>query len=342
MSDTSSESGPLTPPPPARAVLVVGSARSGANDLARALELLGLRAPGAPVPDQGTSVASNGSSWVTDFHERLLRRVNVAPTDARPQAWFETGKLATDEEVRRELFDWLATEAGAAPSDLLVADPRLAWFLGLWKAAGLRCGVDTSYALMLRAPRDVAAGATQQASGHSETSRVAGWVNQALHAERATRGSRRAFVSHEDLLEDWTVPLYRLGERFGIESIHNATARDIRRVHDLIDSRSAGGRAASTELDVPGTLRALVDETWDQLTKLARADEEPSDVHTTLDELRRSYTELYADAERMAHSTIVAARRRRPSRRTDDSAATSSTSPEVPTRRRLRRRRPTT
>lgn len=345
MSDTFADVGRPTSAPEARAVLVVGSARSGANDLARALQLLGLRVPGSTAAGTNpTSAAPAESPWVTDFHERLLRRVNVAGADARPQAWFETGKLATDEEVRQELFAWLEVAAREAPSDMVIADPRLAWFLSLWKAASLRCRLEESHAIVLRSPGEVIGGSPRSGSGHTnETNRAAGWLNQALHSERATRGSLRAFVPHHDLLEDWTVPLYRLGERFGLESLHNATAREIRRVHDLFDSRSAGALPTWSDADVPKSLRTMVDATWDQLTKLARADDEPTDVHTTLDELRREYAQLYADAERVAHSTIVAARRRnKQPRRAGDRAPDPATSPEIPLGRRLLPRRPKT
>lgn len=341
MSDSSSESRPQASLPSAHAVLVVGSARSGANDVARALELLGLRVPGTDRPGASSSTASE-SRWVTEFHERLLRRANVAPTDARPQAWLETGKLATDEDVRRELFGWFDTEVVASPAEVVISDARLVWFLDLWKAAGLRGGVDPSYAVVLRAPAEAIASTTRSGPGHaSDASRASGWLNLALHSERATRGARRAFVSYADLLEDWTVPLYELGERLGLDSVHSASARDIRRVHDLVDSRSAGDGARSwSGLDVPEPLRRMVEATWEQLAALAGSSEEAPEIHASLDELRREYSQFYADAERVAHSTIVASRRRPARRDADDRApAPGGTTPPAPRRRLLARRR---
>lgn len=339
MSDTAAAPGGGTTS--ARAVLVVGSTRSGANDVARALELLGLQVPGTDRPTAASPTSE--SPWVTDFHERLLRRANVAPIDARPQAWLETGKLATDEDVRTELFGWLAEQVGGSPAELLIADPRLVWFLDLWKAAGLRCGIDPSYAVVLRPPGEAIGGTTRSGPGHaSDASRASGWLNLALHGERATRGACRAFVSHPDLLEDWTVPLYELGERFGLDTVRSASARDIRRVHDLVDSRSTGdGSRPWSELELPRALRTMVDETWAQLTALAASDDEAPAVHAALDELRRDYSQFYAEAERVAHSTIVASRRR-PTRRNSDDRATApdEVAPLQPRRRLLPRRRP--
>lgn len=336
MSDTFAEAGQPSSQQGTRAVFVVGPGRSGATDLARALELLGLQVPAAAGAGRA---ASAESPWITDFHERLLRRANVGVTDARPQAWFETGKLATDDEVRQELFDWLETQTRQAPGELVVSDARLGWFLGLWKAASLRCGVDASYAVVLRSPADMIAGAPRQGAAQpNDATRAAGWVNHALHTERATRGSRRAFVPYQDLLEDWTVPLYRLGERFGLDRVHNATAKDIRQVHDLIDSRAEGPAAVWSDLDVPTPLRTLIDEAWGQLGKLAAADDEPADVLTGLDELRRAYAQLYADAEGIAQSSIVAARRRKGKSRA--TGPVEEPAPDTTLRSRLLQRRP--
>ena len=344
MSDSFAESGRRTSPPTARAVLVVGSGRSGASDLARALQLLGLRVPlhGVGVADSAGSSTPVDSPWIAEFHDRLLRRVNVAVADARPQAWFETGKLATQDEVRLELFEWLEAESVRTSSEMLIADPRLVWFLGLWKAASARSEVETSYAVMLRHPGDAIGATSKQGSGPaSEISRAAAWINQALHAERATRGSRRAFVPHDLLLEDWTVQLYRLGEQVRARQRAQCHAREIRRVHDLIDSRppTAVGTPWS-DVDLPQPLRSLIDETWDQLKALAGAEVESADAHASLDELRHEYAQLYADAERLAHSTIVAARRRTKPPRRDEAGASGraeAVAEEKPQRRWLER-----
>ena len=47
--------------------------------------------------------------------------------------------------------------------------------------------------------------------------------------------SQRAFVRYHDLLKDWTVPLFELGEQFDLHSVKAATANDIRLVHKFID-----------------------------------------------------------------------------------------------------------
>lgn len=313
-----------------RVVLVLGPARSGADELARALQLFGLRTPDA----DPAGAAPHESHWVRDFHDRLLAQANVRVGDARPQAWFETGKFATHEQTRRELFDWLGSQATPPPHEMVIADPRLSWFLGLWKAATLRCRIDTGHVVMLRAPGESIGIKGGKAGGQTnQTARAAGWLNQMLHAERATRGAHRTFLRHRDLLDDWTVPLYRLGERFSLEGVHNATAGEIRRVHDLIDPRPAPAPDWSG-VDLPKPLRLIIDETWDQLDKLVESDEESPTVLQALDGLRREYAELYAEAEQLAHSTIVAARRRKPARPKNDEPPATVEAHAAPVRRR--------
>ena len=58
---------------------------------------------------------------------------------------------------------------------------------------------------MLRHPAAVIDSKTRWYGGaQGEAGRAAGWINQTLFTERATRESPRAFVRYDDLLEDWT------------------------------------------------------------------------------------------------------------------------------------------
>ena len=82
-----------------------------------------------------------------------------SPTPGR-SAWFETGKASASGITRARLTDWLGPQfkepgspswARSRPStSWCIKDPRLAWFLGLWKSAALRCDAQPSYVTMLR------------------------------------------------------------------------------------------------------------------------------------------------------------------------------------------------
>ena len=92
-----------------------------------------------------------------------------------------------------------------AKSDhVVIKDPRLSWFLPLWR----QCAEDV-------APRRTSSPCCGTAavidskqrsygSWQGDVERTAGWVNQVLFTERATRHGPRAFIRYQDLLDDWT------------------------------------------------------------------------------------------------------------------------------------------
>jgi len=269
--------------PRRRGVFIVGSGRSGTSALACTLQSLGVHVPQPEVPpDESNPKGFGESQWVVDFHERMLRRSNVRVADARPQAWFDTARISALERPREEVHQWLAGQfEGDDVSEIVLKDPRLAWFIGLWRSATMRLNVETSYVIMLRPPAEVV-GSKQKyysanASDVSAVSRAASWINQMLHTERATRGERRALVHYSSLIDDWTIPIYRLGQQFDLDAVNSASARDLRSIHDLIDPELHRVRTTWEEVRVPKSLRLLIDETWHQLSNLAQDEEESAD-----------------------------------------------------------------
>ena len=75
-----------------------------------------------------------------------------------------------------------------------------------------------------------------------------------LHTERSTRGSARAFVRYDDLLTDWTVPLFEIGRAFDLQSVQEASANHVRAVHAFVDPELTGtpGRPGTTSRCRPG------------------------------------------------------------------------------------------
>ena len=265
-----------TVPPKRRVVFVVGSGRSGTSTMSGALQTLGMHVPQPEVVADETNPKGFGEpQWVVDLHTELLQRCNVAVSDARPAAWFEAGRLANIERLRTRLHTWLEEQFAEAASteggpELVVKDPRLAWFLGLWRSAALRCEAAPAYVTMLRPVTEVV-GSKQRyySTRFGEIDRTAAWVNMMLHTERATRGSQRAFVRYEDLLTDWTIPLFGIGQRFDLFAVKSASANDIRKVHQFIDPDLRRVQLTWDDVDVPARLRDIAEESWQALNKLA-------------------------------------------------------------------------
>jgi len=298
------------PPVKRRVVFVVGSGRSGTSTMAGTLQTFGMHVPQPEVAADETNPKGFGEpQWVVDFHHELLGRCNVQVSDARPSAWYETGKLGTFGPLRMRLHEWLETQFAEAP-ELVVKDPRLAWFVGLWRSAALRCDAAPAYVTMLRPVTEVV-GSKQRyyTTKFGEVQRTAAWVNMMLHTERATRGSQRAFVRYADMLRDWTIPVHRIGREFDIAAIEGATANQVRAVHEFIDPKLRRVQLTWDDIAVPPRLREIAEETWQHLDKLADEGGDTPDIHDRLDELRSAYAELYDEAEAIASSSALAARR---------------------------------
>lgn len=293
-----------------RVVFVVGSGRSGTSTMAGALRTLGMHVPQPEVDaDETNPQGFSEPQWVADLHDELLERVNVQVSDSRPVAWFEAGRLANYEPLRARLHTWLEGQF-AEGAELVIKDPRLAWFLGLWRSAALRCDATPAYVTMLRPVTEVV-GSKQRyyAAKFGEVQRTAAWVNMMLHTERATRGSTRAFVRYADLLDDWTVPVFGIGHRFDLAAVLTAQANDIRAVHSFIDPGLRRVQLTWTDIEVPRRLREIAEESWQQLNLLAEPDGDRPATHDRLDELRGAYATLYDESEAIAASTALAAER---------------------------------
>jgi hypothetical protein len=312
------------PHPPTRSlVLVASSGRSGTSLMSGTLQRLGFHVPPPEVPADATNPRGFAESqWVVDFHTRLLARAGVQVSDARPAAWALTAQVGLDDAVIRELRTWLGRQFADAPH-LVIKDPRLSWFFSLWKRCGADLGVEARVVTMLRHPAAVVDSKVRwygEWRGH--VTRTAAWVLQSLYLERATRESPRVLVQYDELLDDWTKVIGRVGEALDLTVVRDAPVARIRDVHAFVDRSLSRSRPDWGDVPLPARLRAQADEVWALLSALAAAGPvDPPAIHARLDELRAEYIELYTEAEALAQSSALAAaqaaglRSARPSRR---------------------------
>jgi hypothetical protein len=284
-------------------VLVAGSGRSGTSLFTGIMKRLGYTVPGPEVPADGTNPRGFAESqWVVDFHTRLLRRAGVQVADARPSAWSQTARVGLDAEVAAELRAWLAGRFSPA-GQLIVKDPRISWFAPLWRRCAGELGAEPRFVTMLRHPAAVIESKQRSYGGRQgDISRAAGWLNQTLFTERATRESPRAFIHYDELLDDWTHAVSRAAETLDLELVRTASPPTMRTVHEFVDQGLRRSRGDWDRLALPDRLRAQADETWQLVSRLA----DGQDVCEALDTVRAAYIDLYAEAEAIAHSSIAA------------------------------------
>jgi hypothetical protein len=290
-------------------LLVAGSGRSGTSLFTGILQRLGFYVPKPEVPADETNPRGFAESqWVVDFHTRMLKRAAVQVSDARPVAWSHVADLTVDDAVGDELRKWLNVQFKEA-DHLIIKDPRLSWFLPLWRRCAEELEVSPRFATVLRHPAAVI-DSKQRSYGkwQGEVSRTAGWLNQTLFTERATRDSQRVFVRYEDLLDDWTSSVARVGDQLELQVIQDAPAAAVVRVHDFVDRNLSRSRAKWEDFDIPMGLREQVDQTWELLSHLAE-DKSDAAVLEQFDGLRAAYIALYEDAEAITQSSIAVSSR---------------------------------
>jgi hypothetical protein len=244
---------------------------------------------------------------VVDFHARLLKDALVETADARPTAWTEAAVIA-DDRVAEELRAFLAGQLSTS-DHVIIKDPRLIWFLPLWRRVAGDLGVTPRFITMLRHPAAVVDSKQRfYGSWKGDVSRAAGWINTMLYTERATREGLRTFVRYEDVLEDWTKVVNRTAERLDLSPVIDATALQIRAADSFVDPALRRSAASWDGMQMPTPLREQADHVWDLLSRLADNDAAGSDddAAAELDSARDEYVALYQDAEAVAQSSIIA------------------------------------
>jgi hypothetical protein len=287
-------------------ILVVGVGRSGTSLFAGIMGQLGHRIPQPEVKADDTNPKGFGEpKWVVDFHSRIMRRKRVTVFDARPKAWELTREASADAEVQSELRAWLQGEVDGADEVVVVKDPRVSWFLPLWRDAAKAVGAEPSFVTMLRHPAQILTSAKKSyGTWQTDASRAAAWVNVMLETERLTRGERRAFIPYALLLQDWSLQLKQAGERLGVAPLAQLDRAQHPGVDEFVDPTLFRNRTGWEGLDVPQRVIDLAERVWDAL--------QDADANAAvLDAARAEYDALYGEAEAISHSSVIAVRPRK-------------------------------
>jgi hypothetical protein len=294
-----------------RLVLVVGKGRSGTSLFSGILSRAGFHVPKPEVRADKTNPRGFGEPrWVVDFHTRLMRAQRVRVFDSRFKAWEGLAEVANDETTVAELRSWLDVQF-VGTDNVVVKDPRIVWFLPLWSRCAQELRVQTAFATMLRHPTEVVTSArTSYGTWQTDASRAASWLNVILHAEHATRGSRRAFVRYEDLLEDWPREVSRCGDLLDIPWLVAADRSQYPEVEAFIDPALRRSQPGWEALQVPPDLQTMCEDVWETMSALADPGGDTDEARSKLDGHRAAYIDFYSAAESVAQSSVTAVKPR--------------------------------
>jgi len=300
---------------PRKVLFVAGAGRSGTSTMSGLMRIMGLHVPQPEVVADETNPKGFGEPrWVVDHHDRLLKEALVQVSDSRPDAWFETGRVATREHERILTAEWLESHFQVS-TELVVKDPRLSWFLGLWRVAAVRTDATPVFATMLRAPSEVVGSKqTYYANRLGSAHLAASWLNMMLHTERGTRDSvadgGRVFVRYGDLLDDWVKTSMHVAETLQLQNVLHADSEQIREGHRFVDPGLRRMSQTLEDLGLPRQLHELTAATWEELNKLADPGGDTPEARQALDQLREAYVDLYEESAAISRSSVVAAEQR--------------------------------
>ena len=296
-----------------RLVLVAGVGRSGTSLFTTILGMVGFHVPQPEVAADSTNPKGFGEpQWVVDFHGRLLRARRVSPWDSRPAAWEETSRAAEDDKAFAELRAWLAVQF-VGRDQVVIKDPRIGWFLPLWRRAADDLGIHVSFATLLRHPAEAVSSAiTWYGTWQSSASRTLSWDNIMLETEYATRGDRRVFVRYEELLGNWSGEVARAGVALDIPVLRELPEAARAEIDAFVDPSLHRSKVAWSDLGVPAQVEELTEDIWKDFVRLAEPGGDDGDLAPTLDAARERYHRFYAEAEQIAQSSLHALRPRNP------------------------------
>ena len=295
-----------------RLVLVAGVGRSGTSLMTGILGKVGFQIPQPEINADETNPRGFGEpAWVVAFHQRLMRRLRVTVYDSRPAAWEKTDAAADDPEVRSELREWLKQQLDQADA-VVVKDPRVGWFLSLWRSCAADLVVPTAFIGMLRHPAESLSSARRwYGDWQTDASRAAAWLNVSLEVEHKTREMPRAFVRYENLLARWAPELRRVGEALGDPLLRGIEQERFPQVDEFVDPSLHRDRVGWDQLDVPASVQGMAERVWLELQPLAEAGGETPAVRTALDASRVSYAAFYTEVESIAQSSVTALKPRK-------------------------------
>lgn len=232
-----------------KAIIVLGMHRSGTSALAGILNLLGVDLG----PDLLPAAPDNPKGFwehkaILDVHESLLRALDLS-WDL--PASFTLDWLSDDriESFRRRLTEIVRRDFGA--SELWgLKDPRMCRLLPLWHSVFAEIECSPFFIHVIRNPVEVAA-SLERRDSFSLRKSVLLWLMHVLEAELHSKGFPRAFITHDQLMENWRGTMERVGRVLDItwpRAIDEAKSEidqflEAKLKHHNVESNELGGHA---------------------------------------------------------------------------------------------------
>ena len=239
-------------------ILVLGMHRSGTSALTRIVSLFGPKLPRRLMgAGSGNEVGHWEPSRLVEYHDQLLAELGSSWHDWRPLD-LQSLPVSRRETIRDDIREILREDFRDAPA-IIVKDPRICRFAGLFSQALLEEGYRTHVILPFRNPLDVIDSLMARKTvwpdelGFVDAALL--WLIHNLEAAHFASGQASSVLSFEALSKDWRPAISSLIEEIddpstlGMEEV----AQDIetffdeklrnhkRRLEDLLSDRRISG-----------------------------------------------------------------------------------------------------
>jgi hypothetical protein len=213
-------------------ILVLGMHRSGTSAITRVLSLLGVALPKNVT---GAAPWNEAGHWepspLVQLHDEMLLEMGSRWDDWRPFApdVLDPSRLQYFRDGAARI---VADEYGDAPLFVL-KDPRVCRFEPHLRSILESMNIEVLYVQSCRDPASVSRSLAKREEMSADFAFLV-WLRNVLDAEFETRVSRRAFISYEDLLDDWRAAVENITRHLklawprSLEAAEGDISRDLR------------------------------------------------------------------------------------------------------------------
>ena len=196
------------------AILAAGMHRSGTSALTRVLNIVGCDLPRTLMKPQRDNVEGFWESQaIADFNQEVLASSGSSWDDWRPFArdWYAS---PIADEFRERAQELVHSEFGNSRLFVL-KDPRICRLLEFWIEIVRACSAQPFVVSPIRNPFDVASSLHIRNNIDPFVGLLI-WLRHVLDAEAASRGLKRAYLRHEQLVSEAHSLVDRLGNDLGV------------------------------------------------------------------------------------------------------------------------------
>jgi glycosyltransferase involved in cell wall biosynthesis len=282
-----------------RALVVLGTHRSGTSAIARLLMLLGADSPKRLMPPDSSNEKGHWEPLrMTTLHDEICRSVSSRWDDLcpLPDSW---GDSAAAREFHTRAVDVLREDYGDSPL-FVVKDPRMCRTIPFWRSVFTEYGAEPSYVVVVRNPMEVSA-SLKARDGMNPARALLIYLRDTLAVERETRESPRLFITFEQTLDDWRSVTERISEELGVAwpgTAHRAAAEIERFLSPKHRHNVASGEHLAGRTDVVDWVKSM----YAILQEAAESGSEPDrerldEIHALYEQADLAFGPVLAEAE---------------------------------------------